>query len=168
MSMGQTIYEARRGLTQSELAEKLHVDRTTIGKYETGKRKIPKEMRPIIANTLDDPAVYFAAGEEATGGVTLPYLNGKRIERSLSAMKELAQHEAQEALDHLNKMRFYKPADFWTEDEKVEMQKTMYELLDAAASIQNLVAVSCQKYKFSQRETYNEWRKTVKERGWME
>jgi transcriptional regulator with XRE-family HTH domain len=168
MSMGQAIHEARRGSTQSELATKLHMERSTIGKYETGKRNVPKDMRAVIANTLDDPAVYFAAEEEATGGVTLPFLNGKHIERSLAAMKELAQHEAQEALNRLNEMHMYKPAQYWTAEEKTEMKQSMNELLDAAASIQNLVAISCKEYNFSQREIYKNWRKTVKQRGWME
>ncbi|AQS55271.1 helix-turn-helix domain-containing protein [Novibacillus thermophilus] len=167
MSMGQAIAEARQGMTQAELAEKLHLDRTSVGKYETGKRRVPEHMRATIASTLDDPVVYFAAEEEATGGVTIPYLNGERIERSLSAMKELARYEALEALEHLDRVRFHKPPEYWTEEEKAEVQQVMYELLDAAASIQNLVAVSCKDYGFSPKKIYKEWRNTVKKRGWM-
>lgn len=168
MSLGQAIAEGRGEITQSELAAMLHLDRSSIGKYETGRRSIPAHLRAEIANALDHPAVYFAAEEEATGGVTIPHLNGERIERSLSAMKELAKWEAQEALDHLDQVRFHKPAQFWTDEEKDDMKEVMNELLDAAASLQNLVGVACEEYGFSQREIYENWRETVRKRGWME
>jgi transcriptional regulator with XRE-family HTH domain len=170
MGLGQTLVESRkqRNKTQSDMAKDLPFSQSAIAKFENGSRNITKENRSIVALSYDDPAVYFAAEEEATGGVTLPFLNGKHIERSLAAMKELAQHEAQEALNRLNEMHMYKPAQYWTDEEKAEMKQSMNELLDAAASIQNLVAISCKEYQFSQREIYKNWRKTVKQRGWME
>lgn len=154
-------------MSQQELAKKIHVDRTTVGKYENGKRRIPKDIRPELAKALDDPVVYFAAEEEATGGVTLPYLDGDKIDHSPAAMKELVQWEVNEALEKLKDAHLYKPAGCWSEDEKGNMRTVLYELLDAATSLENLVAVACENYGFSTKKIYLGWRATVKQRGWM-
>lgn len=158
----------RKGETQAEVGKRTFQSVSTVSKIEKGTRPVTEENRPIIAAAFDDPAVYFAIEEEATGGVAIPYLNGKHIERGLSAMKELAQREAQEALDRLNDLRFYKPTEFWTDDEKKDAKQAMLETLDAVAALENLVAVGCEKYGFSRREMYQKWRETVKKRGWTE
>jgi transcriptional regulator with XRE-family HTH domain len=168
MSTGQAVAQARKdkGYTQDQLSMDLYCSREAVSKYETGDRTIPKDLRPKISQTLDDPFLYIEMAVEATGKVSTPVLNGEYIDRHPASMKDLVQREANEALEHLDKACMIKPIHLRTDQEKQEMKQVVMELLDAIVSMKNLVAVICKEYKFSMKEIFETWRVTLKARKW--
>lgn len=40
------------GITQRELAEKIGVQQNTVSQWESGKRKVPSNMLPVLADIL--------------------------------------------------------------------------------------------------------------------
>lgn len=65
MSFGDSLKEARKkaGITQNELANKLHVSAAMIAQYETGKRNPKKDTLHKIANALNLGFSYTKDGE---------------------------------------------------------------------------------------------------------
>lgn len=166
MSIGKDVADARAEITQEQLAMDLHVSREAVSKYETGARKIPKDLRPRIAGALDEPGLYLGMANEATGGVSIPYLNGEHIDRHLASLKDMTQRETDEALDHLERACMVKPVDARTDQEREEIKQVVMELLDAAASIKNLVVEICKQYDFSMKEIYKAWTLALIARKW--
>jgi transcriptional regulator with XRE-family HTH domain len=166
MSAGEAVAQARKdkGVTQDQLSMNLYCSREAVSKYETGDRKIPKDLRPSISQALDDPHLYMEMAMEATGRVGIPVLNGDYIDKHPASMSFLVQREADEALDHVRQMDWVKPVEMRTDQEKQDMRKVVMELLDSIASMMNLVAVICKVYKFSMKEIFEAWRVTLKAR----
>jgi Zn-dependent peptidase ImmA (M78 family)/transcriptional regulator with XRE-family HTH domain len=54
-----TLARDARGLTQSELAEKLDVKQGTLSKYETGMHDPPTEFVSVLAESLGFPSAFF-------------------------------------------------------------------------------------------------------------
>lgn len=164
--MGEEVAKARKrqGYTQEQLTLDLPIDRTTLAKYETGASKLPDDLKPMIAQEIDDAEFYFTAWQDCTGEVSLPYLNGDYVDQHPSSMMFMVQNEIEEALDHLDSMPWSKPVNMINETEKEEIKRALFETLDAATSMVNLVAVICRDYRFSMKKIFREWRLTVKAR----
>lgn len=154
----------RQELSQEQLAFNLKYDRTTITKWESGERKIPYDVHKKIASVIDDEQFYFESWGEMTGYVSIPFFNGKDIEQRSVNMKHLVQLKTNEAMERLEKPCWYKPIDSQSREEKEEMKNVIRELLDASASMVNLVAMICKEYNFSMRDLFREWRGTLKAR----
>jgi len=60
-AMGGLIRKAREdaGLTQAQLAEKIHRNRLAVSKMENGKVDISAWTIPLLASSLDKPISYF-------------------------------------------------------------------------------------------------------------
>lgn len=58
---GARIRQARemRGLSQDELAVRIHKDQRAISEYETGKRRLAAVDLPLLANVLGVSLLYF-------------------------------------------------------------------------------------------------------------
>jgi transcriptional regulator with XRE-family HTH domain len=168
MKIGEEVAKARKrkGLTQEQLAMELPMSRELIAKCEKGNRKLQPDMRKHVAEGLDDPEYYFMTWNEATGYVSIPYLNGDYIDQHPSSMKHLVKKEANEALDRLGKVCWVKPVSIRSSREREEMKQVVHELLDAVTSMINLVAVICREYNFSMKEIFLAWRVTVRAKGW--
>lgn len=164
MAIGTEMAAARKrmNLTQEDLGMGINYSRESVAKFEAGTRNIPKGIYREVAQTIDDPEYYFLTQEEATGHVSIPYFNGDFVDHHPSSMKHLVQIETNEALNHLEKACWYKPIHNRTDTEKEEMRKVLRELLDAAASMINLVAVICREYDFSMKDVFKEWRVSLK------
>lgn len=166
MAIGQKMAEARirKDITQDELGKGINYSGSTVGKYENETRNIPKHMLPILANNLDDEEFYFMTWNEAAGVVSIPYFNGDYIDQHPASMAFLVQKETAEALDLIQTVCWVKPVHTRTDVEREQMKKILFELLDAATSMINLVAVICKAYKFSMRTIFRDWRLTTKAR----
>jgi transcriptional regulator with XRE-family HTH domain len=154
----------RKGLTQHQLSFKLPISRESIAKYETGRQRFPKDLRSITAEAIDDEEYYFVRWNESAGDVSIPYLNGEFIEHHPTSMMILVKRESLEALDHLEKACWYKPVHIQNDLEREEMKKVVFEVLDAAASMINLVALISKEYRFSMVQIFKQWRLTLKAR----
>jgi transcriptional regulator with XRE-family HTH domain len=168
LSIGSALREGLNDqeLKQLEIALETNYSEKTVSAWVTENRRIPKEVRSKISQKVDHPYVYLEMQLEATGGVGIPVLNGDFIDTHPAAMKDLVQIETNEALDNLEKASMIKPIHLRTEEERQEMRKVVMELLDAIASMTNLVAVICKEYKFSMKELFGSWRATLKARRW--
>lgn len=166
MSIGKKITEARSrtGDSQKSLAEEVFVSQESISKYENGSRRFPKHMHQPIAEALDDEQFYFDVWEETTGCVSIPYFDGAYIDRRAPAMACLVKVETNEALLHVEKMTWYKPPSQRNEAEKEAVEKAIVELLDAAASMMNLVAELCKENHLSMKGIFRQWRVSLKAR----
>lgn len=166
MSIGEELAMARKrqGITQEQLSFELPVSRESLAKYEIGSRKYPDDMRPIIAQQIDDVEFYFVTWNDAAGVVSLPYLNGDYIDQHPASMAFLVNKETDEAIEQLRRVCWTKPIHTVNEAEKEEVKKAIFETLDAAASMINLVAVICREYHFSMKSLFKEWRMTLKAR----
>lgn len=53
------------GLTQAELAEKVHVTRATLNRYETGQREAPPAFVEAVAKATNVPLEWFYQDDDA-------------------------------------------------------------------------------------------------------
>ncbi len=168
IKLGEELAEARKrqGLTQEQLAMDLPVSRETIAKYETNQRKFQEDLYQQVAYSVDDPEYYFATWNEAAGHVSIPYFNGDYIDRHPASMKYMVQQETNEALDQMERVCWAKPIRMQNESEREEIKRVIHEILDAAASMINLVAVLCKEYDFSMKSIYKMWWASIKTRRW--
>jgi transcriptional regulator with XRE-family HTH domain len=166
MKLGEELAVARKrkGLTQEKLSENLPISRESLAKYETGTRPYPEDMRPIIASGVDDPEFFFTTWEDASGQVSIPYFDGDFIDRHPSSMAYLVKAETEEAINQLDKVSWSKPIHMRTEQEREDMKRVIFELLDAAASMINLVAIICREYNFSMSTIFKQWHISLKSR----
>ncbi|CEG25969.1 helix-turn-helix domain-containing protein [Bacillus sp. B-jedd] len=164
MAIGEALAKARKrqGYSQEDLSAHLPISRESVAKYETGSRRLPDDMRKPIAEALDDVEYYFVTWKEAAGEVAIPFLNGEHVDHHPSSMAFMVKGETAEALQHLEKVSWTKPVHTRTEAEKEDMKKVLFELLDAAASIINLVAIVAREYRFSLKEIFKVWRVSLK------
>lgn len=166
MAIGQKLAEARdrMNITQEQLALGINYSTSAVGKWEKESRRMPKHMFSQVAETIDDVEFYFETWNEAAGEVAIPFLNGDHVDQHPSSMAFLVKKETNEALDQINRVCWVKPIHTRTDTEREEMQRLIFELLDAAASTINLVAVVCREYRFSMRKIFQQWRMTLKAR----
>lgn len=166
VAIGEELAKARKrqGYTQEQLASGLPLSRESIAKYETGARKLPDDMRRPIAEAVDDVEFYFITWNEAAGEVSIPFFNGEFVDQHPASMVFLVKQETVEALEHLRRVSWVKPIHMRNQAEREDMEKVVFELLDAAASIINLVAVVSREYRFSMKKLFKQWRLTLKAR----
>ncbi|WP_018764088.1 helix-turn-helix domain-containing protein [Bacillus sp. 105MF] len=170
MSIGKEIASARKrkGYTQEELSSSIPASRESLAKYETENRILPKDMQKHLSEALDDPQFFFQVWGEAAGTVSIPYLDGEYIDQHPTSMKYMVQKETAEALEQLETVCWFKPPQALSDLEKQEMNKVMHEILDAAASMTNLVAVLCERHDFSMKEVFKYWRLSLRARRYTE
>ncbi|SEA52910.1 hypothetical protein SAMN05421743_105189 [Thalassobacillus cyri] len=154
----------RKGTTQLELALEANYCRPEISKVETGSRKYQPEMRRAFSESLDDPEFYFHTWEDATGFVHMPYLDGEYIRHEPISMRYFAEQETREALENLDRVKWYKPISSNSEQEREDVKRVIKEILDSAASQVNLVASLCKEYDFSMKTLFREWLVSLKSR----
>ncbi|MFD2924204.1 helix-turn-helix domain-containing protein [Halobacillus naozhouensis] len=154
----------RQDFKQLELAFESNYSRETISKVETGDRKYQPEMRRPFAESVDDPEFFFHTWEDAAGHVHIPYFDGDHIYQDPLALHHLVDQEAQEAMEKLDQVKWHKPHSSRSDVEKEEIKRLIYELLDAAASMVNLVAILCRDYGFSMKGLFKDWIITLKAR----
>lgn len=164
MAIGEELAKARKrqGMTQEDVATEVNYSREAIAKYESGARKMPKELYQQVTQSVDDPQFYFETWEAVGGVVSIPYFDGDYIDQHPSSMNYLVHTETTEALKHLESVSWVKPAHMHNDSEREEMRKVLYEVLDAAASMINLVACLCKEYQFSMKDIFRAWQVSMK------
>lgn len=166
MAFGTYLAEGRKrqNLTQHDIATGVPCSRESISKYETGERPIPDDMYSPLLNSIDDPETYFHGWKETSGYVSIPYFDGEYINHQSLNMLHLVKKESEEAFTHLRNIPWEKPAQALTDIEREEAVQSMKEILDAAASMINLVAAFCKEYKFSMLDIFRAWHVSLKSR----
>lgn len=166
MAFGEKMAEARKrqGMTQEDLSNQINYSRESVAKYEIGTRNMPKEIYPHVTQGVDDPELYFQSWQETTGFVSIPFFDGDHIDQHPASMAFLVKKETDEALEQLDITCWSKPARAKSDDEREQMKQVLIELLDAAASMINLVACICREYKFSMKDVFKAWKISLKVR----
>ena len=80
--LGETIRQIRmeKGLSQQQLAELIHVDRTTVTNWETGRRLPDAEMLTRISDTLDiDVSYLISASSNQSNTPNVIMIDDERI-----------------------------------------------------------------------------------------
>ncbi|HDX9652513.1 TPA: helix-turn-helix domain-containing protein [Bacillus wiedmannii] len=169
MAIGKELAMARKrkGIIQEELCLEIPVSRESLAKYETEKRRLPKDLRKCITEEIDDPQLFFKMWSEATGYVSIPFFNGEFIDLHPTSMRYLVQQETNEALKQLDTVCWFKPSHVWSESEKEEMKKVIHEMLDATGSMMSLVAVLCDQYEFSMKDIFKYWKVSLRARNYI-
>ncbi|TPE70638.1 helix-turn-helix domain-containing protein [Halalkalibacterium halodurans] len=159
MAIGTDIAAARqrKGLTQHELAEKLPFCRSSVALHETGRREVNKEDWKYYCQALDDAVFTLKRQRDATGGVYIPYLDGPIVEHNPAALTFLARRELKQAKEHLNEIDVSKPVDMMSGAETSHVERTINELLDAAAAAQTLVIDLCSRLDMSFSKEVKQW-----------
>ncbi|PGW38357.1 transcriptional regulator [Bacillus cereus] len=170
MSIGKEVAMARKrkGITQEQLSLEIPVSRESLAKYETEKRRIPKDLRKCITEGIDDPQLFFKMWSEAAGHVSIPFFNGEYIDLHPTSMRYMVQHETNEALKQLDTLCWFKPSQVWSEHEKESMKKAMHEILNATGSMMSLVAVLCDQYGFSMTDIFKYWKVSLRARKYTD
>lgn len=129
MSIGESLlaYRTQKGLSQQEIANELHVDRSLISKLEHGKEKIAEHHEPAIAKLNWRLALTII--DEKSGGYISNILDEvPNLDLHPAALKDLLLkelNEAEEALEGLLLARHLDP-----EKRKQTAEKTWHEIRD--------------------------------------
>ncbi len=160
MSIGIEMAKARKrqGMSQEDLAKQMPVSREALSSYETGRRVFPDDLHKHTAEALDDVEYFFAIWNEAAGDVAIPLLNGEYIDQHPTSLVFLVKKENAEALAQMERACWSKPARSCDENDLREMEESVHELLDAIASMLNLVGAICKAYGFSMKKVFKTWR----------
>jgi len=154
----------RQGLTQEDVSRDVNYTRSAITKYETGARAIPREMYAPVSHSIDDPEFYFNIWRETTGQVSIPFFDGEQIDHHPAAMFFLVKQETSEAVENLETVCWAKPMQSYTDEDREVLKQTIIEVLDASASMMNMVASICDVHGFSMKSLFGKWQLSLKAR----
>ena len=166
-SFGRDLADARKrkDLSQEELSSRHFIARSSVAGWETDRRNIPDEAVRELTRELDDVDLYFSAWRHVSGDVSIPLMDGKNVDAHASSMVYLVKLETKEALESVENMHWHLPLEMRN---KEDVEKTIYELLDAIASMLNLVACLCREQKFQMVRIFRKWQVSMKNRGYQQ
>jgi|SRR5690625_1065535 len=170
MNIGKSMKEMRdrKGLSQSNVADDLYVDQTMISKIEKNKRGASKEIATTSVSLYADARYGFEVARETAKDYITPLATAnKAIEWHRLALEEVFKRQAQEAIDHFNKVSLVKNPDFVTEEEAKEIKDGVKELLDVQATINSFLAKLEQVYPVSVKESMRKRLPEWKAKGWI-
>lgn len=166
MAIGALVAEGRKrqGMTQEDVSTEVNYSREAIAKYETGNRKMPKELYPKVTQSIDDPELYFDTWEETTGYVSIPFFNGENVDRHPASLLYMTKKETDEAIEQLQHVCWAKPARAFNDSDREELFRSLLETLDASASMINMVAATCENHHISMKDLFRTWHVSLKAR----
>jgi len=170
MNIGKSMKEMRdrKGVSQSNVADDLYVDQTMISKIEKNKRVASKEIATTSVSLYADARYGFEVARETAKDYITPLATAnKAIEWHRLALEEVFKRQAQEAIDHFNKVSLVKNPDFVTEEETKEINDGVKELLDVQATINSFLAKLEQVYPVSVKESMRKRLPEWKAKGWI-
>lgn len=167
---GQALREARerRGITQAEAGAIGLVDNTMVSQIETGRRRLQRDVGRRIGQALDDGRCYMALAEEATGGVSSPWLDGHVDLGRVAVWAKLAEEliEAGRAVERVMPL-VIRPPDALTDEQRARIREALHEQLEARTAIDLAVAVLCRETGESVRRLNDEHRAELRAKGYL-
>lgn len=162
----QVLKEMRGSMYQQKLADKAHVSRETISKYENGRSKIPKDVSRILNKTFDNPKFAITLRQEYTGTGPV-WLDGPNVDLHRSAVKEKTIEEMIETLEKLKNVDFSKPLRKLMPFEREEIKDLLSESVETITSLEHFVAVTCMDGDFNYIDIWNDHYSSLKANGFL-
>lgn len=161
----------RAGMTQAQLGRRVGYSANMVSAVECGDRVLAPDVAARTRDLLDDPELYMAMAEEATGGVMVPIvLDGPRVDLHRMSTGRKAIEEFSEAIRALAQGKFLinaqGPEDLRDED-RVQLRAICRETLQAATAAVNTVRVMCLAYGLSPREISLEHIRDLERKGYI-
>ncbi|RIJ64134.1 helix-turn-helix domain-containing protein [Rummeliibacillus sp. POC4] len=156
----------RGNMYQQKLADKVHVSRETISKYENGRSKIPKDVSRILNKAFDNPKFAITLQQEYTGTGPV-WLDGPNVDLHRSAVKEKTDEEVSEFLEKLRKADFSKPFRAMAPYERQDTEDLLSEAVEAITSMVHFVAVTCMEGDFSYVNVWGDHYTSLKANGFL-
>ncbi|MCK8824703.1 helix-turn-helix domain-containing protein [Fuchsiella alkaliacetigena] len=166
MRTGDLIREERlrKGITQRELAKKIHTSRSTVSRYESGKQSIPYDDLMKIIEVLDSPKLRL---EVLGAAIPCYYLDQVNLEPLATQQKAI--EELEEALERLKKLQLVnkvKPEDLSEKERQELLEDTMMELHDVNVCIDLTFISLSEKYDIDLKELDKLSRRKMVESGY--
>lgn len=139
MSLAHEIREerVRYGVSQEELAKKLHVSSSAVSNYERGTRDMPEDLLDRAIDALNSPRLRIMKCSSCQTGIFggMPYLDLVDL-HSVVTKNKLAEEleEAADALQSLVLINKSKPDDL-SQSDRDQLTKVLEELLDLLPAI---------------------------------
>lgn len=162
MSFGQTLEKVleSRNETQEVPARVSFVSQSLVSKIIRGKRKPAKDLMRNTAEHFDEPELYLAAANEASGNAWVPWLNNTDLHRANTHLKTL--EEIEEAAIALKAAPITKQRTQMSEQELQLMKTAICECIEAITALTHHVAILCKEYCFSWMAMWKEHRLKLK------
>lgn len=156
MDVATALKEARlrNGLSQENVAAEIHYSRQLVQAVEQKRRRLPKEVRPKLARSLDNAKFYLALAAEATGGVMCGRWD-EGIENHRLVAREWLLKEMDEAEEAMKKAWALakKPEQLTPEEKQQIIAKETKDVIDRGLQA---VAVIAETYGISLAELWKE------------
>ncbi|TMV49397.1 XRE family transcriptional regulator [Paenibacillus mesophilus] len=162
MNFGQTLEKVidERGETREGPAQVAKVSHSSISKYIRGTRRVPEDVMRSTSQHYNEPELYIAAANEATGGAWVPWLNNADLHRANVHLKTI--EEVEEAREALAAAPITKRRDQMDEKELAKIKTAIIECIEAITALTHQVAILCKEYCFSWMTMWKEHRSKLR------
>lgn len=123
-------YRQRNNLTQQQVANQLHVDKSYISRVESGQKPMTQTMCSAALSNASDANLLNDVAYEMTGGHTLPTPSDRVYDGHRMSYVFRIQKEIEEFMEVLHRNRLDKQPEHLTQDEKEGLHHMISELQD--------------------------------------
>ncbi|MFC2948571.1 helix-turn-helix transcriptional regulator [Virgibacillus sediminis] len=170
MKAGKSIkgLRLRKGLTQENIANDLHVSKQLVSHLENDRRNMTEDLMKESVTYYSDAQYGFEVARETANGYITPLATAnKAIEWHRLALEEVFKREADEAIKHFNKVSLVKSPDYADEDDIGAIEDGVKELLDVQTTINSFLARLEQTYPISIKDCMRKRTPEWKAKGWI-
>ena len=123
-------YRQRNNLTQQQVANQLHVDKSYISRVESGQKPLTQTMYSAAMTNTTDADLLNDVAYEMTGGHTMPTPSDRVYDGHRMAYVYRIQKEMDEFMDVLHRNRLDKQPEHTTDQELEGLKIMISELQD--------------------------------------
>ena len=123
-------YRQRNNLTQQQVANQLHVDKSYISRVESGQKPLTQTMYSAAMTNTTDADLLNDVAYEMTGGHTMPTPSDRIYDGHRMAYVYRIQKEMDEFMDVLHRNRLDKQPEHTTDQELEGLKIMISELQD--------------------------------------
>ena len=147
-------------LSQARLGRRIGYSLQMVSAVETGGRSLAPDVALAAAHQLDDPELYMALAEEATGGVMVAVvLDGPRVDlHRLATGRKLVEEtaEALEALATCDALTNCRTGAELDADGRRQVARLLHQVAELQTCAGNTLRAWCRDYGFSPAALYRE------------
>ena len=162
MTVPTALRHARKAahLSLGQLGRRVGYSTQMMSAVETGRRTLAPDVSLASARQLDDPELYMALAEEATGGVMVAIvLDGPKVDLHRLATGRKLTEEAAEAIEAFAKcdaLTNCRSAEELTPEGRDQVARMVHHVAELQTCAGNTLLVMCRDYGFSPEEIRRE------------